>query len=243
MGENPGLGHVDRTKSEFGTPQDRRRRWFELILVLLVAFAGPTFTAIYSFGTGATALSPVSLGARQAYDLIREATVLLLLAYVLGRRRLDFRSLGLTWSFRDVLVGIPLVIVSYVAYRVAYQSILYIDRILFFARPSYRPPSAFFGHPGWFGIVFALFNPFFEELIVRAYLMTEVIQLTGSSTLAVIASAGLQATYHVYYGWAAALALAFQFLVFSLYFARSRRVLPLIVAHGFFDVYGMIKLM
>ena len=38
----------------------------------------------------------------------------------------------------------------------------------------------FFAHPSVMAIPLALLNPFFEELLVRAYLMTEVMELTGS---------------------------------------------------------------
>jgi membrane protease YdiL (CAAX protease family) len=85
-------------------------------------------------------------------------------------------------------------------------------------------------------------NPLFEELIVRAYRMTEVIELTGCSTLAVALSVGVQFSYQLYYGWVGATSLSFLFLLFALYDARSRRAPPVIVAHGFFDVYALLRL-
>jgi membrane protease YdiL (CAAX protease family) len=91
-------------------------------------------------------------------------------------------------------------------------------------------------------IPFSLLNPFFEELIVRAYLMTEVMELTGSSTLAVALSVGVQFSYHLYYGWVGAISLSFFFLVFALYYVRSSCALPVIVAHGFVDVYALLRL-
>lgn len=85
-------------------------------------------------------------------------------------------------------------------------------------------------------------NPFFEELIVRAYLMAEVIELTGSSTMAVALSVGVQFSYHLYYGWVGAISLSFFFLALALYYVRSRCAFPVIVAHGFLDVYALIRL-
>ena len=84
-------------------------------------------------------------------------------------------------------------------------------------------------------VPFLLLNPFFEELIVRAYLTTEIIELTGSSLLSVLGSVVVQTSYHLYYGWLGAISLSFLFLAFALYFARTRKALPLIVAHGAFD--------
>jgi membrane protease YdiL (CAAX protease family) len=222
---------------------EKRRRWFELALVLLVALSSPLFSAIYILATGARSTSGLSPNVRWSYDFVHEATSLLLLGYVLRRRGLGFESLGLRWSLRDMLVAIPLAIVSYLAYAFAYRWISYICYLLFLSGPAYRAASTFFGHPGWLAIPFALFNPFFEELTVRAYLMTEVAELTGSATLAVAASVTVQAAYHLYYGWLGALSLAFQFLVFSLYYARWRRALPVVAAHGIFDLWAIARLM
>jgi len=92
-------------------------------------------------------------------------------------------------------------------------------------------------------IPFALLNPFFEELIVRAYLMTEVLDLTGSATLAVFLSVGIQTSYHLYYGWERALSLSFGFLILALYYLRKRQAFPLITAHAVNDVLGILRLM
>ena len=60
--------------------------------------------------------------------------------------------------------------------------------------------------------------------------------------LAALLSAFIQASYHLYYGWIGALALFFQFLVFSLYYSRTKRIAPIILAHGIFDILAMIRL-
>ena len=98
------------------------------------------------------------------------------------------------------------------------------------------------GYPSLLAIPFTLLNPLFEELVVRAYLMTEVRALTGSWLLAGTMSVAVQTTYHLYYGWVGALSLAFQFTVFSLYYGMRRRATPVVIAHGLFDVLGMIRL-
>jgi membrane protease YdiL (CAAX protease family) len=72
--------------------------------------------------------------------------------------------------------------------------------------------------------------------------MTEVLELTGSSILAVALRVAFQFSYHLYYGWAGATSLAFMFLAFSLCYVRTRRALPIIVAHGFYDIYALIRL-
>jgi membrane protease YdiL (CAAX protease family) len=75
-----------------------------------------------------------------------------------------------------------------------------------------------------------------EEVIVVGYLITRLQQLRLSDTAAVGASALLRGTYHLYQGWggfAGNLALG---LFFGLFFVRTRRTWPLVVAHFLLDV-------
>jgi len=88
--------------------------------------------------------------------------------------------------------------------------------------------------------VFAFVNPFFEELIVRAYLISEVTMLTGSTTLAVVISVLLQTSYHLYQGVPNAIGLAFVFLMFSLYYVKTHRAWPIILAHMYSDVQAVV---
>jgi len=221
----------------------KRLRWFELSLVLLIAVGGAFLNSLYILINGRDALQsmhPQNL--RWVTGLLRELTVLLLLAYILSRRKMRFRDLGLRWSFRDLGIGLVVAAVSYIAYLVGYPLVFWLHRALFSAAQSGLTMSEVFGHPSIWAIPFSLLNPFFEELVVRAYLMTEIKDLTGSWTLSILLSVVVQSSYHLYYGWVTALALAFQFLVLSIYYARRQRVLPLIVAHGFFDLYGLVRL-
>jgi len=38
------------------------------------------------------------------------------------------------------------------------------------------------------------------------------------------------------------MALSFLFLVFSIYYARTQKAIPIIIAHGVFDIWGLIRL-
>lgn len=221
---------------------EKRRRWFELGLVLLIAFAAFILQAIYLLVNGPEGVPHLSSTARFAYGITQEAGSLLLLGYVLSRRGLRIADLGLRWSVRDAGVGLLLAVLSYVAYRQGYR-LVYVVHFVLYGAPVYVPsPSKFFGHPPAMAIPFSLLNPFFEELIVRAYLMTEIIQLTGSTALAVILSVLLQTSYHLYYGWAGAISVSFVFLVSALYYGRKRLAFPIIVSHAVNDLYGIIRL-
>ena len=216
--------------AQFEIDGEKRRRWFELFLVLLVAFGAPFINSLAVLRTGPSATSYIS-GGRWLGAMVQEVAALLVLGYVLARRNLRFRDIGLRWSMREVGAGLLVTVAAYLMYVVGSLIIhfLPIHMSSANARSFYVSPSAMI-------IPFSLLNPFFEELIVRAYLMTEIMNLTGSYVLAVIASLGVQLSYHLYYGWAGVAALFFQFLILSVYYARWRGALPVIIAHGFFDM-------
>lgn len=219
---------------------EKRRRWFEVGLVLIIAFGSSFLYSLYRLKNGPQHDSSVST-LRWTALIVQEVSTLLLLGYVLSRRTLDFRSIGLRWSAMDVGAGTLLAAVSYVVYAFAYSFIHSFQHAMSGAGSTAREV---FGHPPVvMAIAFCLLNPFAEEMVVRAYLMTEVMELTGSTVWAVVVSVVVQFSYHLYYGWAGAISLSFQFLVFALYYSYSRRALPVVLAHGFFDVYGMLRLL
>ncbi len=221
------------------TASDKRLRWFELALVLVIAFGGSFLSSLYLMKAGKAALPMVS-EFRWARGFVQEIPCLFLLWYVLSRRRRNFRDIGLRWSVRDVGVGLGLTLVSYLAYIVG-------GFIVYFVHHAFFPPGAngvsaadLSSHSSLLAIPFVLINPFFEELIVRAYLMTEVKALTGSWFLASISSVAIQWSYHLYYGWDGSFSIAFTFLAFSIYFARTQKATPLVVAHGMLDIWALL---
>jgi len=221
--------------------ESRRQRWFEVGLVLLVAFGGAFLNAADLLHKGPAGFPQVS-NARWAVGTIQEITALILLGYVLSRRGLRLRNLGFSWRVRDVGVGFLVAGTCFAAYLLG-SIVVHLLHYGIYGYVATGPSGRdFFAHPPVAAIPFFLLNPFFEEIIVRAYLMTEIMDLTGSVVLAIATSVLLQASYHLYYGWFGALSLSFQFLIFAIYYATKRRAIPLIVAHGFFDLYGLIRL-
>jgi membrane protease YdiL (CAAX protease family) len=220
-------------------PAERRRRWKELGLVLLVAFGIPLFTALYLLRFP-YALSLGLTGLRAAAGLKEEGSALLVLGYVLSRRGLNFANLGFEWSFADGLVGILLAAIAYATYLFVFWAERTLH-IFVFASPLVLRHGWEFGSLTLTLILFSLYNPFFEELIVRAYLMTEIVGLTGSTVWAVILSVAVQGSYHLYYGWVGASLVTCNFLVFAISYARFRRAFPVIVAHACIDLIRLLR--
>lgn len=219
----------------------KRLRWLELSLVLLVGFATPIITSLDILINGRGAL-PNTTNLRLASSIVHEVAGLLLVGYILSRRKIRISSLGLRWSFRDLCVGPAVAIAAYLAYAIGPFLIHLVDHAMYSSAQRGDVARQMFGHALIAMIPYSLLNPFYEELVVRAYLMTEVKALTGSWTLAAALSVVVQFSYHLYYGWEGAIALSFLFLVFSIYYARTQKATPIIVAHGIFDIWGLVRM-
>lgn len=172
------------------------------------------------------------------YNALRQASALALVWYLLLRRGKSFSDLGLVWSWKDAGWAVLLCFAGTMAYRLAYDAMYFTGLTSTSLRMSgEHVGSILFGGGVFFAtILFQFLNPFFEELIVRAYVMTEVKFLTNSLPLAIIISTVLQTSYHFYQGAPAALALGATFLIFSLYYAKTNRITPVVLAHLYTDV-------
>lgn len=216
-------------------------RWFELCLVLLIAFGAQVVSSIAR--VRATLPTQASYGIMTwILGCAREIIALALLVYVLRRRGLGLHSLGFKWSAKDAISGVW-VMVAAVAMR--YSGTILVRWFLVETIGSVgvvHSAQQVFGQPTLIAVPYWLLGPVFEELIVRAYLMTEVLELTGSSVLAILVSSILQTSYHLYYGWYGALQLFFVFLTYAVYFAIWKRALGVIVAHELMNLPYMLRL-
>ncbi|MGC9669329.1 CPBP family intramembrane glutamic endopeptidase [Planosporangium sp. 12N6] len=89
-------------------------------------------------------------------------------------------------------------------------------------------------------VLSAIQNAVLEEVVVVGYLLTRLRQLGWSAAAAVATSALLRGSYHLYQGFGAFVGNAVMGVVFALFFRRTRRVAPLIVAHTILDVVSFV---
>jgi membrane protease YdiL (CAAX protease family) len=217
-------------------------RALELYLVIGVAFAAPIFAAIYSLLSGPAAQSSQGLGVFVFYGIIYQLLAIAVMAYVLSRQGRSLKEIGLSFSWKDVPVSLLLVVVAYAAFYICYVAIFY-GYYLAVGRPltqaarsqTYLDIGIAVGT-----ILFVILNPIYEELIARAYIISEVEYLTGSSLLAVVVSVVIQALYHLYQGVPGAVALGASFLIFSIYYAKYKRITPVILAHLYLDLFALL---
>ncbi len=217
-------------------PSERQLRCIEVVIVCAIAIGSSLLASILSlFGR------PVGRfdgGTQWGYGILSEATALALLWYLLLRRSKSFADLGLRWKWTDIGWSIVLCLGGYLAYVMTYAVAYYAGLS---ATPEHTASSSvgdyfFSGGITAVTLIFLCINPFFEELIVRAYLMTEIKQLTNSVWISVALSTILQMSYHLYQGVPLALAAGANFFLWAIYYAKTNRITPIILAHLYFDV-------
>ncbi|MGS2617334.1 CPBP family intramembrane glutamic endopeptidase [Micromonospora sp. LZ34] len=89
-------------------------------------------------------------------------------------------------------------------------------------------------------ILAAVQNAVLEEVIVVGYLVTRLRQLAWRTGAIIATSALLRGSYHLYQGFGAFVGNAVMGVVFSLFYLRTRRVMPLVVAHALLDIVAFV---
>ena len=89
-------------------------------------------------------------------------------------------------------------------------------------------------------ILAACQNAALEEIVVVGYLTTRLRQLGWEMWPTIVVAAGLRGSYHLYQGVGPGLGNFVMGLVFGYWFQRTKRVLPLVVAHTLLDVVAFV---
>lgn len=220
-------------------PLSRRERWIDLALVLTVALWRPLLTSTIEFiHPRQTPFAHSDLGV--AFALVEGAISVGVLAWVLWKRRSGLAGVTRSFRWRDPVIGIVLFCVADQAERLISFLIVSSWRLSTGHPPVHVPVSAILGaHVSALWFIYQFANPWVEELIVRGFLITEFTALCGTRT-AIVASTLVQTSYHLYQGGVHATILSVGFLIFSIYYARTRRLGPVIAAHTIMDVWWFL---
>ncbi|MDU0205838.1 CPBP family intramembrane glutamic endopeptidase [Paenibacillus sp. PFR10] len=212
---------------------EARKRSIWLIIVLCFALVWPITKSTYLLFHPSHGVEVSNL--RFGLNVIFEVLGLILLGVSLKIQKRSFKEFGLTFKFSDL--GHALLL---------YFSFYILEIILFLFVPDLKsePHNVEFykSNITLFYFIFIIVNPFFEELIVRAYGITEFLHFFKKEEIAVLVSTLIQTSYHLYQGAIPAILNGLLFFIFSIYFAKKRRIIPIILVHGFFDIYAMIQL-
>lgn len=170
-----------------------------------------------------------------AFDLVPVLLALHLLARdpgdargLLGLNRKRLRFDAVTGVTLAAIIGIP-GLGLYVAARAAGLNATVVPAAL---------PQVWWAVPVL--AVAAIQNGLLEEIVVVGYLVTRL-RATGVSFAATIAiSSVLRGTYHLYQGYGAFAGNAIMGVLFALFFLRTRRVWPLVIAHSVLDIVSFV---
>ena len=83
-------------------------------------------------------------------------------------------------------------------------------------------------------------NAILEEVVVVGFLMTRLRRIGWGLPATLITSALLRGSYHLYQGFGQAFGNVLMGLVFGWWFHKTRRVMPLIVAHTILDIVSFV---
>jgi uncharacterized protein len=253
--ESPGTGPVMTSSPEPADPT--RHRGLEVLAVLGVSLGLSGIYALLSFlraeltvkgGISATTAT-VASGAQTSLvwlDLAYDAAGLLqglmpvLLVLVLLSRDPGAAGFGIGLfrrpARRDLLqgagfaalIGIPGLVLVWAAHRLGVSANLAVVDV---PDTWYRVPLL---------LLQAAQNGALEEIVVVGYLLTRLRQMGWSNGAALGASAVLRGSYHLYQGLGGFAGNLVMGLIFAWWFQRTRRVLPLVVAHFLLDVFAFV---
>ena len=89
-------------------------------------------------------------------------------------------------------------------------------------------------------ILSAIQNAVLEEVVVVGYLLTRFREFAWSVPVAIVTSAAIRGSYHLYQGFGAGLGNFVMGLLFGYWFHRTKRVLPLVIAHTILDIFAFV---
>jgi membrane protease YdiL (CAAX protease family) len=218
-------------------PRPPRALATELALVLLLAFApGLLGLLVLAASGGRTAggevrLLPAIVGG--IIDLVLQWAPVLVIGLRLHRSREGWSGIGLgRLRGREAGHGALLWVASWLLVYVLALAFRYLGQ----REVDFLPPSL----PLWFRIVdavtIATTAGLTEEITVRGYAQTRLEQLRVPAPLIVLAPTALWGFLHLYQGLGAALTIFCLGIMYAVYYQRTRRLWPLVLAHGLFDL-------
>ncbi len=215
-------------------------RWIDLGLILAIAFSGSIVGSVY---LAFHPIPPRYSNIRLLTGIAQELTGVLLFLVLFKRQGRRLQDIGFGFQWMDLPKACGLAVAALAVMWIMTLGVNYIWFFITLRTPQWPETRAMFSAASiWLVLPFLLLNPFFEETLVRGYLMTELIALRKSVLLAIVASLALQTSYHLYYGVPGAMIVGSGMTVFAIYFAKSRRLMPVILAHMLWDFTSMLRI-
>jgi membrane protease YdiL (CAAX protease family) len=226
-------------------PATPRVLWLELALVLVLAFApGALSLLVLAVGNnaqtnGSEQLVPAIVSG--LFSAFLSWSPVLLIAYLVIRSGEGMRGIGLGRfdPRNDGMVGLGLWVASFVLVLI----LAWIFSPLGQRDVDFLPTEL----PLWFrwvdALVIAGTAGVTEEVVVRGYAQTRLEQLKAPTAVILLLPTALWGVLHLYQGASAALTIFCLGMLYAWYFYRTRRLWPIIIAHGLFDLTQLVLLL
>ncbi|MCC9146198.1 MULTISPECIES: type II CAAX endopeptidase family protein [unclassified Arthrobacter] len=235
-------------------PHARRMLVFEILIVLGLSLGRSGVYAVVELiekatqaplGDQTTTLNPV-LDERPYFDLVYQLLgiffsllpVALVLFLLTEPGKSAFRRLGFTFArpLRDFGLGVGLAAVIGVGTLGVYAA----GRALGITTAII--PAALDTY--WWTlpvlILSAMRHAVLEEVIVVGYLFLRLRQLGWGAPAVILTSALIRASYHLYQGIGPGIGNFLMGLLFGYAYYKTRRVMPLVIAHALVDIAGFV---
>ncbi|MCQ1947936.1 MULTISPECIES: CPBP family intramembrane glutamic endopeptidase [unclassified Arthrobacter] len=235
-------------------PRARRMLVFEILIVLGLSLGRSGVYAVVELiekatqaplGDQTTTLNPV-LDDRPYFDLVYQLLgiffsllpVALVLFLLTEPGKSAFRRIGFTFArpLRDFALGVALAAVIGIGTLGVYAA----GRAL--GITTAIVPAALDTY--WWTlpvlILSAMRHAVLEEVIVVGYLFLRLRQLGWGTPAIILTSALIRASYHLYQGIGPGIGNFLMGLLFGYVYTRTRRVMPLVIAHALVDIAGFV---
>lgn len=173
------------------------------------------------------------------FSIVLELVLLILAGVYLRWRRFHFSSLNFSVSFYTLPLMLLLVLLGAVLIDVciygSYWIIYGVNPLSYLSAWRAEREVGVFAHITLWLVLFSLLNGFFEELFFMGFTFA----VTGRYRIyAIIASVCIRFSFHLYQGIASAMGIALIGLGFILVRRKVASLVPFMLAHAVFDIFG-----
>jgi membrane protease YdiL (CAAX protease family) len=170
--------------------------------------------------------------------LVEEFLVLLVLVTFLGVRGWSRDRVGFNPTVRQTFAGLALAVSGYVAYVLSYWLVAPFGPAAM--TTAVRTPLVANDLDLTVIIATSLINPVFEELFLCGYVIT-VLKGYRGGWLGLHVSIAIRVLCHLYQGPLGVISIVPAGLIFGIYYLRTGRLWPIILAHALWDFIGLSR--
>lgn len=170
------------------------------------------------------------------FIVVYEIIILTIIAYFLKQRGWTIKDFNLDFRLNMIGIAVLLVIIRQTTGVLLTHSLTMLGVL----NPDIikKPYISFQSNIVSIGLI-SIVNSFYEEVLLIGYIFKRFEKY--HSTIIIIGSLMVRASYHTYQGWANFPIVFILGLVFGLYYIRYKKLWPLIMAHGIGNVFYFLN--